>query len=193
MCSKEDYYKELHANLRHYDAKAWTVTVAFFAAITFVLSQIRGALWSARNAFTLILFGVISFLLLLKFLKEHAHSLWIQKKINEFDQCSNQELQGKDFYLKKDEPSRVLLERNPLFSMPSRSENEFSHVDMLVALKGKFRKDPYFDSMPGEERLIRLPVAKIFIWFMIMSSTTSFILGCIILIWHISDAPSWWC
>ena len=175
MEKNNDYYRELHANLRHYDLKAWTVLASLLVVVGFAFSQIQadkdGNLISFRNAIISIVIGIVCFLLLLKFLKEHAHSIWIQKKINEFDQDFNRSSQEK----------RVLLRRDPLFSMPSKSEkeDEFSYTKMLVDLKSRFMKDPYFDSFIGEERLIRLPVSKIFIWLIALFSASAVLFGII--------------
>lgn len=184
MKKDEIYYKELHAASRHYDVKVWTMLAVFLAVIGWVL---LGVEWrddlgddcllfecSTKNGVILISAAVILFLLLLKFLKEHAYAIWIQKKINNLDE----QFQGSS---RKPDNLKDLSKRHPLYSMPSESEKEFSECDMIIGLKDKFREDPYFRSIWCEEKLLRFQVSKLFIWTIAALSILSLLAGITIL------------
>jgi len=111
-----------------------------------------------KNCIIFFIGGVISFLILIKFSKEHAFIIWIQKKIDRFDNDFNKFSQEKDQFKK----------RQPLYSILNKHDNskeeEYSIINLLIELKSKFIKDPYFDSIPFEEQLIKFPASKCFLW-----------------------------
>ncbi|MBI2624258.1 hypothetical protein HYW67_02070 [Candidatus Parcubacteria bacterium] len=78
---EEIYYKELHQTARHYDTKLWTVLGVSLVVIGWLATGFDFADFvSIKNILILFTAGVVSHLLLLKFIKEHAHTLWIQKR-----------------------------------------------------------------------------------------------------------------
>ncbi len=177
---KNDYYKELHAASRHYDTKVWTIAGAFLIIIGWVLSKIDWGgedFWTHENNAIILIFAAVTlFLLLLKFLKEHAYAIWIQKKINAMDEQFQGDSRSVDNIYD-------ISKRHPLYSMPQRNEKEFSETDMIVGLKKKFGEDPYFRSLWFfEEWLIRFPISRVFTRFIALLSLAGFFMGIFILV-----------
>jgi len=87
--TNEDYCRELHATGRHYSNQSWATLVSFLIVVGWILSGINfNTLFQPdpSNLFHLFFAGVLSLILLLKFLREHGWILLIQSEINKMDE-----------------------------------------------------------------------------------------------------------
>jgi len=83
------YYKELHAAARNYDIKLWGTLVSFLVVVGWILSGIEFEesfiKTNSENIVRLFFAGLISLILLIKFVKEHGVAMLIQDEINRLD------------------------------------------------------------------------------------------------------------
>lgn len=91
---ENSYYKELHTTARHYDNKMWAGLASFLIVVGWIGSNldlstqgpnIFSILLTNENAFRLFFVGLISFIILMKFVKEHGIAILIQNEINKAD------------------------------------------------------------------------------------------------------------
>ena len=86
----DDYYEELHAALRSHDNKLWMIPGLFFSVIGLVIANLNLTEAGFLKDLLILFIGFIFlWLLLLRYNKTHIFHIFIQKKINEFDNKHN--------------------------------------------------------------------------------------------------------
>jgi len=91
----DDYYEELHAALRSHDNKLWMIPGLFFSVVGLIVINLNLNQSSLIKDLLLSLIGFIFlWLLLIRYNKVHLFHIFIQKKINEFDNKHNNKIKN---------------------------------------------------------------------------------------------------
>jgi hypothetical protein len=115
----EEYYSELQASTRSYDAKLWMMPGLFFVVIGLIVGNLDYVTLSFKNAIISSCGSFFLWILILLYTKAHIFHILIQKKIKEFDDKFNSRKNNKR------------IERIPLTSI---------HEEKLKSIMGTLEK-----------------------------------------------------
>jgi hypothetical protein len=121
---ERNYYTQLHETARIYQAQIWAVPAVFFAfqGVVFFAFDFN-LLLTFKNALILLANGIISYLLLLIFMKTYLLELLIQTRINAIDDEINQNLSN----------DNERFRRIPLYSLqPGRFLHELENSNIVT-------------------------------------------------------------
>lgn len=170
---REKYYTELHAAARHYDTHAWLALTAFFLLISWIATYAwKGSLLVLEHVPLFLSAGTVASFLLLRYIKVTAALRWIQYKINVVDKAMN-DLSG--------EPPLSLSRFQPLYYIgykgdESRLETSTAE-DILQGLKEHSGKETYFTTVWMQEKLLFIPITRLFMWAMGFVALTGYALA----------------
>ncbi|HUW72096.1 MAG TPA: hypothetical protein VMV66_02850 [Candidatus Humimicrobiaceae bacterium] len=85
----EEYYSELQASIRSYDAKLWMIPGLFFVVVGLIIGNLDYVTLSFKNAIISFCGSFFLWILILLYTKAHIFHILIQKKIKEFDDKFN--------------------------------------------------------------------------------------------------------
>ncbi len=175
---REKYYTELHAAARHYDSHAWLALAAFFLMISWVAThKWDGNLFALGHLPVFISIGLASTFLLLRYIKVHATLDWIQYKINYIDKTMNELGEETPLSLSRFQPLYYIGYKNDKDTMGASTVE-----DILMSLKSHSGRETFFTTIWMQEKLLLVPISKLFMWFMGLTALTGYLCAAITLL-----------